>query len=182
MVTAMTTPTEHTITDEPGSGPGDAECITCSTLGTALDSWLRSRDTLAAAQRRVPARPPTPQVQVELPLVECMPWCDEGDGHPNCWALSDQSCWEISQHVDLSLEEPAEGDIPQRVGVLARRRPHQPGHVLMHLDGIRIHGPIPEPYDVLDHTLMLTPDEAERLGRRLIASAELARLAHPPGG
>jgi len=105
-----------------------------------------------------------------------MPWCEDGDGHPDCFGRSDQSCWEISQYVELSLETPQEADLPQRLGAMARRRPHEAGHVLVHMDGMRLSGPIPDAFHVLDHEVMLTPDEAERLGRRLIASAETARI------
>lgn len=120
-----------------------------------------------------------------LPEVECAPWCDQGDGHPMQYFSSDQSCWEPAEYVELSLEEPAEVDYPQRVGVMARRRPNQDGHVLVHLDGMKVPGPNPFPYNApaqdnaLDHEVMFTADEAERLGRRLIASARLARLNSP---
>lgn len=77
----------------------------------------------------------------------------------------------LTLYVSLSLEEFAEPDCPQRVGVLARRRPRQEGHVLIPSDGMPLSGPTPFPYGVLDHEVSSTPDEAERLGQRLIASA-----------
>lgn len=49
--------------------------------------------------------------------------------------------------------------------------------MLIHLDGMQLGGPIPDLYKVLDHEVILTPDEAEQMGHRLIASAQKAREA-----
>lgn len=113
-----------------------------------------------------------------LPLVECMPWCDQGDGHPDQHHTSDQACWSPSEYVDLSLE-PVHvercGEFPQQIGVMARRWPDAPGHVYVHLQDIEIHGSISSPYRLLDHGLMLTVEEAERLAQMLAAAASMAR-------
>lgn len=114
-----------------------------------------------------------------LPPVECQPWCDIGDGHPQEWNRPDQACWTAGEYVDLSQEPPAEVDgdkvWPQTIGVLTRRRPGETAHVLVHLDGVRILGPIQYPYNILDHELLLTAEEAQRLAALLTAAAELAQ-------
>lgn len=130
---------------------------------------LRKHDRASMA-----ARGPRPK----LPPVECAPWCDTGDGHPDCFGKSDQACWAESEYVGLSLA-PDDGEGPPRVGVMARREPDSDGAVRVHLDGIQIRGLIPSPWDVLDENLDLTPDEAEHLAAVLVAHAKLVRETHP---
>ncbi len=113
-----------------------------------------------------------------LPLVECKSWCEDGDGHPRQCFKSDQACWSPAQYVDLSLEPViVEGDdrFPHQIGVMARQRPEEAGHVYLHLRDVKLYGPIPSPYDYLDHGLQLTTDEALRLAEALIANVKLVR-------
>lgn len=120
-----------------------------------------------------------------MPPVECHPWCEDGDGHPDYFIRRDQACWSPSEYVEMALEDRfVDGgtSYAQRVGVLARQRPDEAGHVCLHLDGIKIGGPVPSPYDVLDHSLELTPDEALRLATVLIAAAKLVRVEVPTTG
>ena len=113
-----------------------------------------------------------------LPPVECQPWCDQGDGHPDQCFTSDQACWSPSDYVALSLERmhvERAGEFPQQIGAMARSRPGEPGHVYVHLYDIQLHGSVPFPYKFLDHGLSLTVEEAERLAAILTAAANLAR-------
>lgn len=122
-------------------------------------------------------RSPRGPLPPKLPLVECAPWCDRGDGHPDCYGTSDQACWSPSEYIDFSLEpvlEEGETTFPQRIGVMARREPDTTGAVYLHLDSIKLHGPIPSPYEYLDHSVNLTPGEARALGAALFREA--ARL------
>lgn len=111
-----------------------------------------------------------------LPPVECAPWCEKGDGHPNCFHESDQACWSPDEYVGLSLEPVIEeGDtiFPQQIGVMVRREPDTAGAVYLHLSDIPFQGISPSPYDFLDQSLNLTPDEAIRLGKALNREANL---------
>jgi hypothetical protein len=45
------------------------------------------------------------QVSETLPAVQCAPWCQEGDGHPNVGHVDDQWCTSVSLNVNLSREE-----------------------------------------------------------------------------
>lgn len=120
-----------------------------------------------------------------LPLVECQPWCEDGNGHPDYFHKRDQACWSPSEYIGMQLEDPIvddSGRSPQRIGVMARQRPDEVGHVHVHLDGIKLSGPIPWPYNILDHGLDLTPDEALHLARLLIAAAKSVRVEVPETG
>ena len=120
-----------------------------------------------------------------LAPVECHPWCDQGDGHPEQCFTSDQACWSPSDYVDLSLEPvhvERHAEFPQQIGVMARCLPDEPGHVYVHLWDIELHGSVPSPYKFLDHGLSLTVEEAERLAALLTASANLVRSEVRPSG
>jgi hypothetical protein len=111
-----------------------------------------------------------------MPLVECTPWCKYGDGHPNQWCREDQACWSPDTYVDLSLHpvhREESGDYPEQIGVMVQRN-HERTVVYLHLTDIKIRGPQP-PHDFLDHSLHLTPDEAESLAALLIENAKLVR-------
>lgn len=112
-----------------------------------------------------------------LPLIECASWCVDGDGHPNEWCREDQACWGPATYVDLSLHpvhREAGGDYPEQIGVMARRN-HQQTVVYLHLQDIKIRHE-----RVLDHSLHLTPDEAEKLAELLREGAKLVRSTPPP--
>lgn len=116
-----------------------------------------------------------------MPPIECTSWCVDGDGHPNEWCREDQACWSPATYVDLSLHpvhREGADEFPEQVGVMARRN-HQRTVVYMHLVDIRIRGPR-APYDVLDHSLHLTPNEAEHLAALLIENGKLVRETPPP--
>lgn len=117
--------------------------------------------------------------RVYMPPVQCTPWCDEGDGHPECGGVEDQNCWSTTKYVDFSLEPvlvEGENRFPHQIGVMARRRADGRRHVYLHLNNIK--NPLsdtPFPYEYLDQSLTLTPAEADELARALIVYAELAR-------
>ncbi|MDT5092786.1 MAG: hypothetical protein QOH60_2149 [Mycobacterium sp.] len=111
-----------------------------------------------------------------MPLVECAPWCEYGDGHPNCFGRSDQACWSPSEYVSFSLmpvHHEGSDDFPQQIGVMVRREPDTAGAVYLHLNDIKLWDGIPWPHNFLDLSLNLTPDEAKQLGNALIREAEL---------
>lgn len=143
--------------------------IMLSLLQKLNDSALERRRH--AAQSKGKDWPPP-----KLPAVECKPWCEDGDGHPDCYGASDQACWSPSDdYVELSLEPvitECSSRFPHRIGVNARQEPGR-GVVHIHLDGIHLGGPIPHPWDVLDHGLDLDPEEARRLGGWLLSAAGL---------
>lgn len=117
-----------------------------------------------------------------LPLVECAPWCDRADGHPECFHKSDQACWSPSEYVTFSLEpvlEEGKTIFPQQIGVMVRREPDTAGAVYLHLNDIPFAGISPSPYEFLDQNVNLTPDEAIRLGKALIREAELLQSTTP---
>ena len=106
-----------------------------------------------------------------MPLVECAPWCENGDGHPDCFCREDQTCWSPSEYVTLSLERvhhEKSGVYPQQLGVMLHKQPDNPGTVYLHLQDVQVR----HPDNMLDHSLNLTPDEAIRLGKALIREAE----------
>lgn len=117
-----------------------------------------------------------------VPPIQCAPWCEYGDGHPEEFCREDQTCWSPAAYVDLSqmpVHHEESGDYPEQLGVMARRD-HQRTVVYLHLQGIKIHGPIPWPYNHLDHALHLTPDEAEGLARLLLDGAKMVRETPAP--
>jgi hypothetical protein len=139
-------------------------------------SLLQKLHVAAQVREQHRARAAARGARPKLPAVECAPWCDTGDGHPDCFGASDQACWSVSEYVGLSLPEYRDmHPHTPRVGVMARREPGTEGAVRVHLDEIRIRGPIPSPWDVLDENVDLTPSEARALGTALLREA--ARLA-----
>jgi hypothetical protein len=114
-----------------------------------------------------------------MPPVKCTPWCEDADGHPDCFFTEDQNCWSPATYVDLSLEPvqvEGKNKFPQQLGVMARRRSDGRRHVYLHLCEIKLHGShIPYPYNYLDHSVNMTSDEAEALGRALLEYADLVR-------
>lgn len=110
--------------------------------------------------------------QPRMPAIECAPWCADHDGHLNEWCREDQVCWSPAEYIDMSLREvhvEAAGEFPQSIGVMA----HQDLEgtvVYLHLRDIQICGG-----SLLDDSLHLTADEADRLADALRAQAELVR-------
>ena len=101
------------------------------------------------------------------------------DGHPHEYHVEDQNCWSSSDYTALSLHPAWEGsgneNVPQRLGVMARRSAERTV-VHLHLDQLEHpYAGTPAAQDrCLDMSLHLTPDEAERLARALIAKARLS--------
>jgi hypothetical protein len=116
------------------------------------------------------------KVDNPMPPVQCTPWCEEGDGHPNEAFREDQKCWSPAEYVDLSLHEAeSDEDFSQSVGVMARR--NDAGTVVyVHLRDIKQpYDGIPFPYNYLDMSLHLTAEEAERIAGALLEVAKLVR-------
>ncbi|MDG4667985.1 hypothetical protein [Mycobacterium sp. 236(2023)] len=157
-----------------GLKPGEAREIATSLFQAAneVERWMVPVSTAQVAMTG----------HAGQPVVECQPWCDTGDGHPDYYARRDQACWSPCEYLGMSLEERIEENDEQhmqRIGVHARQRPDEAGHVVVHLDGIKLSGPIPQPYNDLDHSLELTPDEALRLATMLVAATKLMRVESP---
>lgn len=115
------------------------------------------------------------------PPVECAPWCEDGDGHPDEHNREDQKCWSPSEYVKLTADNSAEDFDPQ-IGVMTRQHPDEPAFVHLHLYDIELPGLLPSPWNQLDRGLDLTADEADHLAYLLTAAAELARSTPPPRG
>ena len=116
-----------------------------------------------------------------LPTVQCAPWCEDGDGHPDEYHREDQKCWSPSEYLTLTADNSATDFDPQ-IGVMARRHPDEPARVHLHLYDIEIPGSLPSPWNQLDRGLDLTADEAERLAGLLTEAAKLVRSTPPRGG
>lgn len=122
----------------------------------------------------------TAQPHTYLPPVECAPWCEDGDGHPFAFGVSDQACWSPAEYVDFAQQRPyvqEDGQVfPQQIGIMARAVPGEPAHVYLHLNNIELRNrSIPWPHNVLDHDIRVTPNEAEELARVLFRYSEIAR-------
>ncbi|MCV7219853.1 DUF6907 domain-containing protein [Mycolicibacterium elephantis] len=103
-----------------------------------------------------------------VPPIVCAPWCEYGDGHPNCFHRDDQSCWSESDYLELELEpvgvDVLGGPYPSRLGVAA----HRPGgdaalQVYLHADLVQ---------GGIDVGVHLTAAEARKLAAELVRAAE----------
>lgn len=113
-----------------------------------------------------------------VPAIECAPWCEYGDGHPDSFCREDQTCFSPASYVDLTLQPvtlDAGGVWPERLGVMARRD-HASTVVYLHMQDLRVFSDD----RLLDHSVNLTPEEAERLAASLIATARLVRATPAP--
>lgn len=117
-----------------------------------------------------------------VPPVECAPWCDYGDGHPDECHREDQQCWSTSDYLGLSADGSSDQSFNPQIGVMTTRRAGQPANVYIHLYDIQLPGPLPSPWNQLDRGLRLTADEAEKLAGWLTDAAKLVRSTPPPEG
>ena len=91
-----------------------------------------------------------------VPPIVCTPWCGRGDGHPNEYFTSDQSCVGVRHRVPLSLRD-ATGEL----SVMPWRNNGKRPDVLVNV-GV-------EDIDVDVH---LTPAQARLLAESLLSVAE----------
>ena len=83
-----------------------------------------------------------------VPPVECAPWCEDGDGHPDEHHREDQKCWSPSEYIKLTADNSAEDFDPQ-IGVMTRQHPDEPAFVHLHLYDIELPGLLPSPWNQL---------------------------------
>lgn len=67
---------------------------------------------------------------LDVPLVECRPWCETGDGHPHEIFRDNQICCSPELRIEMSLEPPVPLAVrrgnqtaPDRLDVYAEQKP-----------------------------------------------------------
>ncbi|MEP7194441.1 MAG: hypothetical protein ABI903_16470 [Actinomycetota bacterium] len=105
----------------------------------------------------------------ERPLVQCQPWCSEGDGHPNKWFTGDQWCHSEERAVSLRTEPKIDmgngEEMRSHVDVLLASEHDEPTHVDVVLDNI----------DGLRGGFSMTLDEAHDHALHLLMAVAQAR-------
>jgi hypothetical protein len=100
--------------------------------------------------------------------IECMPWCENGDGHPTELSYVNQNCYSAGDYLRLPLNSrhiESSGDEEfASISVTAKRE-------LVFLPCVHVHLMMPDP-DV-DVGVKLTAQEARWLAAELLARAEL---------
>jgi len=108
----------------------------------------------------------TAEPRTTLPAVECAPWCDEGDGHTDERFVSDQTCSNKTQRLELTSEPLLmwEGKVECRAFL----------HFGLHRDAYSTRTIVDLIHNE-EHDIHLTLDEAESLGRDLLELVRQAR-------
>ena len=101
-----------------------------------------------------------------LPPVECAPWCEDGDGHPNAWHPADQWCGSPEVIVGLTRHALVDwSDDSKRLDVARAYLVRERFAAVTHLN--LTHGD--------DSGMELTLEEAETFARGLLRLVETAR-------
>jgi hypothetical protein len=103
------------------------------------------------------------ETRATLPPIQCTPWCEQGDGHPNEVHPLEQYCASETVHVRLTRENPIEGHLDDVSAYLVHDRFEAEPHVTVgHND---------------QHVAAMTLDEAEEYFRKGLLLVSAARAA-----
>jgi hypothetical protein len=103
----------------------------------------------------------TTTARATVPLIQCQPWCEAGDGHPGEVFTEDQWCGSVHVEIPMSLSEPVEAG-----GILAYEFIWTNAEKDRGAEAVVNVGVGDQP------SVKLTPDEGRQLAAALVDQAE----------